>query len=86
MPRHTYIYICGHLRHFQGRECSCFYHEILRINDRSAFSNTYLPFSIGDGCRHDRKVYKKYLCGDCVWRQAREEVERGRYEIQNGSN
>lgn len=74
MPLHTYTYLCGHARRFQGRECSCFYNEVLRINDRHVFSSTrYLPFSASDSCRHDKRVFKRYECNDCVWAKSREQ-------------
>lgn len=78
MPLHTYIYACGHRRHVQGRECSCFYDQVLRINNRIPSTNLkvryYLPFDMGS-CRHDRVHHKRYDCTDCVCRKSREECK-----------
>lgn len=77
MPLHTCTYSCGHSRRYQGRECSCFNDQILRINDRSQFSSAYLPFSSCGGCKHDKTYYKRYDCSDCVYQKSRGESRYG---------
>lgn len=83
MPLHTYIYTCGHIRYVQGRECSCFYEQLMRINERNAFlghSSRYLPFDY-DNCRHNRTVYREHECRECreLRRRQREQESMWRY-------
>ncbi|KAK4626406.1 hypothetical protein CLAFUW4_04963 [Fulvia fulva] len=75
MPLTTYHYTCGHTRHVQGRECSCIYDQLLRINERRTFYDPdirYVPFNYSGNCRHNRDVMRPHECRDCRHYRERE--------------
>ncbi|EME83065.1 uncharacterized protein MYCFIDRAFT_174547 [Pseudocercospora fijiensis CIRAD86] len=72
MPLTTIHYTCPHTRQIQGRECSCFYNQMLKINDPRHFNSPWLPFDRLRGCRHDRTIYRPYACSECRERRERE--------------
>lgn len=64
---YTLHYACGHTATFQGRECSCVYKQLTRINDPRSFSmyeRQYLPFN-NDTCRHQQSHKTSRRCADC---------------------
>ncbi len=84
MPLQTIPYTCSHKRELQGAFCSCFYGEIMRINDPAEWQEDttgFVPFDYVD-CHHNKTARRRHECRDC---RKNKMVARGRSAVASGS-